>query len=568
MDGQLGGIPAQRGPGDGKPHPALAGERDLPAALRTVVDRRGAVQQIADLPVGVVHQRQRGRSVQGRAVGLGIQLHRQRGRALAGAIRAQVQRGSRPRPVQTAHGPPSVVHADGPAHHVPLGQDGGEGEIQAVQHLSARTGKAVLAGDGRAVLRHGDGVEAQGRGGCSAVEPVLQLRLHLLIGDVGRPLVVQDDAPPLGAAVHGIQIPSIYLHAVVLLLIHPDIPVLAGPRVDVTLEGAVILRTPDGVDQRVGVIDEGGRVVNVLVIGRGAEGVSHLAVGGDGEGGHHMVFIGAVVQRRHIHEGVATLYHQCLGGDTHIAFQIAVIPGDDAAHQTTGPNAGGLIIAGVVGVQLPDGDRAAGIAFVQRGPAHTGDAAHTQVVPGGVVAGVQLNVRHGGAAGDVHVGRAYQTAHAAAAPAGGVLPDVPDGIAGHGAVGKGRAGGSRTGKAHQTAHGVPARAVLVIDDLAAPVGIHDDVLQVRADGIAEQAHALGGGFDLNVLDGVRAAVVVRAEEGYVGVGRAAVVVPIHHVADGGEQVIGVVIFRRRVQIVALYPVAPGLIAEPVLARVY
>ena len=77
------------------------------------------------------------------------------------------------------------MYADGPAHHVPLGQDGGEGEIQAVQHLSARTGKAVLAGDGRAVLRHGDGVEAQGRGGCSAVEPVLQLLLHLLIGDVG-----------------------------------------------------------------------------------------------------------------------------------------------------------------------------------------------------------------------------------------------------------------------------------------------------------------------------------------------------------------------------------------------
>ena len=143
-----------------------------------------------------------------------------------------------------------------------------------------------------------------------------------------------------------------------------------------------------------------------------------------------------------------------------------------------------------------------------------------------------------------------------------------NGIAGHGAVGKGRIVLPRTGKAHQTAHGVPARAVLVVDDLAAPVGIHDDVLQVRADGVAEQAHALGGGFDLDVLDGVRAAVVVRAEEGYVGVGLATTVVFIYHVADGGEQVVGVVIFRRRVQIVALYPVAPGLIAEPALVPVY
>ena len=77
------------------------------------------------------------------------------------------------------------MYVHGSSGHVLLGQNGGEGEIQAVQHLSARTGEAVLAGDGRAVLRHGDGVEAQGRGGCSAVEPVLQLRLHLLIGDVG-----------------------------------------------------------------------------------------------------------------------------------------------------------------------------------------------------------------------------------------------------------------------------------------------------------------------------------------------------------------------------------------------
>ena len=178
-------MAAQRGPGDGKPRPPLAGERDLPAALGAVVDRRGPVQQSADLPVGVVHQRQRGRPAQRRAVGLEIQLHRQRGRTLAGAVRAQVQRGSRPRPVQTAGGPAPVVYVHGSSGHVLLGQNGGEGEIQAVQHLSARAGEAVLTGDGRAVLRHGDGVEAQGRGGCSAVEPVLQPRLHLLIGDVG-----------------------------------------------------------------------------------------------------------------------------------------------------------------------------------------------------------------------------------------------------------------------------------------------------------------------------------------------------------------------------------------------
>ena len=281
-----------------------------------------------------------------------------------------------------------------------------------------------------------------------------------------------------------------------------------------------------------------------------------------------MVFICVSVQRRQLHKGIGVLHCQCVGGRSHIAFQITVISKDNASHQAARPNIGGSSNTNVRVFHRRGGDRAAGIAFVQRGPAHPGDAAHTQVLIPNIIRGTQYNIRHGGAAGDVHIGRAHQTAHAAAAPVRVVGPCVLNGIAGHGAVGKGRIVLPRACKAHQTAHGVPARAVLVIDDLAAPVGIHDDVLQVRADGIAEQAHALGGGLDLNVLDGVRAAVVVRAEEGYVGVGRAAVVVPIHHVADGGEQVIGVVIFRRRVQIVALYPVAPGLIAEPALVPAY
>ena len=278
-----------------------------------------------------------------------------------------------------------------------------------------------------------------------------------------------------------------------------------------------------------------------------------------------MVFICVSVQRRQLHKGIGVLHCQCVGGRSHIAFQITVISKNNASHQAAHPNIGGSSNTNVRVFHRRGGDRAAGIALIQRGPAHTGDAAHTQVFIPNIIRGTQYNVRHGGAAGDVHIGRAHQAAHAAAAPVRVVGPCVLNGIAGHGAVGKGRAGGSRACKAHQTAHGVPARAVLVVDDLAAPVGIHDDVLQVCPDGIAEQPHTLGGAFDLDVSDSIRAAVVVRAEEGYVGVGRAAAVVPIHHVADGGEQVVGVVILRRCVQVVALHPIPPSLITELVLA---
>ena len=232
-----------------------------------------------------------------------------------------------------------------------------------------------------------------------------------------------------------------------------------------------------------------------------------------------MVFIGAVVQRRQLHKGVGVPHRQRVGGRSHIAFQAAVISQNNAAHQAAYPNAGGVTIAGVVGVQLPDGDRAAGIAFVQRGPAHTGDAAHTQVVPGGVVAGVQLNVRHGGAAGDIHVGRAHQAAHAAAAPAGFILPVVLNGVAGHGAVGKGGSAGvirPSPGKAHQTAQAVPVLPVSGILDNAAPVGVHDDVPKLCAGGEAEQPHALGTAGDGNVADGVVLPVKTAREEGGAG----------------------------------------------------
>ena len=308
--------------------------------------------------------------------------------------------------------------------------------------------------------------------------------------------------------------------------------------------------------------------IGIVYAVKGEIAVLHLAIGGKGIDSHHVIFICVGVQRRQLHKGIGVLHCQCVGGRSHIAFQITVISKDNASHQAAHPNIGGVSNTNVRLFHRRGGDRAAGIALIQRGPAHTGDAAHTQVLIPIIIRGTQYNVRHGGAAGDVHIGRAHQAAHAAAAPVRVVGPCVLNGIAGHGAVGKGRIVLPRTGKAHQTAHGVPARAVLVIDDLAALVGIHDDVLQIRADGIAEQAHALGGGFDLDVLDGVRAAIVVRAEEGYVGVGLATTVVFIYHVADGGEQVVGVVIFRRRVQIVALYPVAPGLIAEPALVPVY
>ena len=311
MDGQLGGIPAQRGPGDGQSHPALAGERDLPAALCTVVDRCGPVQQVADLPVSVVHQRQRGRSVQGRAVGLGIQLHRQRGRALTGAVRAQVQRGLCPRPVQAAHRPPPVMYADGPAHHVPLGQDGGEGEIQAAQHLSARTGEAVLAGDGRAVLRHGDGVEAQGRVGRAAVEPVLQRGLHLLIGDVGGVAAVgQICVAPSGfisTTEHDLCAP---VGAFLLL---------------------VIIGVLRSVHQCVTVFNIGVRVVHPVEVT-----VLHLAVGSDG----HRPADGILAALRHLHKGVAVFHKERVVRLSHQLGEPALIAEHNTAHQATGPNAG------------------------------------------------------------------------------------------------------------------------------------------------------------------------------------------------------------------------------------
>ena len=374
---------AQRGPGDGQSRPALAGKRHRPAPI--VILRCANDQQVAGLPVRVVDQRDLRRTSGVRDRRILIQRHRQRGCARAAAVGAQIQRGPRSLPVQAAGGPAPVVYVHGSSSHVLLRQDGGEGEVQPVQHLRIRAGEAVLAGDRRAVLLHGHSAELQGGRGRSGVEPVLQLRLHLLIGDVGGITVVGE----IYAAASSISVAR-QLHAIAPVGSAANSSVVTGVGGNIRQHVAVL-------DIRIGIGDAVKSEAAVL----------HLAVGGDGIGGLHVVFIRTVGQRRQLHKGVGVLYCQRFVGRSHAAFQVAVISQDNAAHQAAHPNIGRFINTSVPICHCLGCDRAAGIALVQRGPAHAGDTAHAQVCIRYIVCYIQHDVRHGGAAGDIHVGRTH-----------------------------------------------------------------------------------------------------------------------------------------------------------------
>ena len=236
-------------------------------------------QQVAGLPVRVVDQRDLRRISGLRDRRILIQRHRQRGCDLAAAVGAQIQRGPRSLPVQAAGGPAPVVYVHGSSGHVLLGQNSGEGEVQPVQHLRVRAGEAVLAGDRRAVLRHGDGVEFQRGSGLTAVEPALQILLHLRVGDVGGLAVVGEIRPTLPARI-GIAEFDLFVPVGVFFLL-------------------VVIGVLHSIRQRVAVFDIGGRVVHT-----GKIIDLHLTVGGDGHRPADSVFAAL----RHLHKGVAVLY--------------------------------------------------------------------------------------------------------------------------------------------------------------------------------------------------------------------------------------------------------------------
>ena len=415
--------------------------------------------------------------------------------------------------------------------HVFLRQDGGEGEVQPVQHLRVRAGEAVLAVNGRAVLLHGHSAELQGRRGRAAVEPVLQLRLHLLIGDVGVITVVGEIcvAPPAFTSTT-----------------ERDLIVPVGGFFILIIIGVL-----HSIHQRVAVFNIGVRVVHLVEVI-----VLHLAVGSDG----HRPADGILTALRHLHKGVAVFHKERVVRLSHQLGKPALIAEHNTAHQPTGPNAGAF--AGIFLQRHGRGalDRAAGIALVQRGPAHAGDAAHAQVGPSLFISDAQHDVRYGGAAGDIHVGRAHQAAHAAAAPAGFVLPVVLNGVAGHRAVGKGGGDGvSRPGpgKAHQPAQAVPVLPVSGILDNAAPVGVHDDVPKLCAGGEAEQPRALGTAGDGNVADGVVLPVKAAREEGGAGLGvRTFYFHDVLKAADGRKVVLRLAHLDIGVHVVRLRPVQP------------
>lgn len=105
-----------------------------------------------------------------------------------------------------------------------------------------------------------------------------------------------------------------------------------------------------------------------------------------------------VGSRGKLHIGVAVLHGQRVAGSTHAALQIALIAEDDAAHETGHPDIGGSAGTVVVIAHLLGLDGAAGVALIQRCAAYTGDTAHTKVPIADIVADVDDNVRHGGAA--------------------------------------------------------------------------------------------------------------------------------------------------------------------------
>ena len=110
----------------------------------------------------------------------------------------------------------------------------------------------------------------------------------------------------------------------------------------------------------------------------------------------------------------------------------------------------------------------------------------------------------------------------------------------------------------------------VVDHLVALIGVHDDILQVSTHGEAKQTYALGGTPDLDVPNGIGVTVVVGGEIGRIGlrIGAIVHVSRVHHAADRGEgMVVGAAeSLGNGVHVMALDPVAAGLIGEVVLSR--
>ena len=188
-----------------------------------------------------------------------------------------------------------------------------------------------------------------------------------------------------------------------------------------------------------------------------------------------------------------------------------------------------------------------------------------------IVANTNVNVIDGGAALDVHIGGANQTAYAAAAPAGIRLMSVQDPVAGYRTVFE-HASRIVSGAGHtgQSANTVPALRRLIMQDLRLVIGVHNNVFELCSGCDAKEAHALGVGIDLNILDHIRLTVIAGIEKRHIRVSFCITVGIVIHTANGG-----IIRHSRSVNIMALEPVqlqflsgrriaiiAPDQIGEP------